>query len=74
VIRAFPARALAAAVRAYRVLLSPLLPQSCRFSPTCSAYAEEAVLRHGAVRGLWMAFRRIGRCHPFHAGGFDPVP
>lgn len=61
-------------VRAYRRYLSPALPPHCRFSPTCSAYAIEAVQTHGALRGSWLAIRRIGRCHPFHAGGLDPVP
>ena len=73
-IRALAARFLLLAVRGYRLMLSPLLPPSCRFSPSCSAYAEEAVLRHGPVRGAWLAIRRVGRCHPFHQGGFDPVP
>jgi len=59
---------------AYKKVLSPLLPAACRFHPTCSMYAAEAVARHGARRGLVLAVRRIGRCHPFHAGGFDPVP
>lgn len=61
-------------VRAWQVLLSPLLGPSCRFQPSCSAYAVEALQRHGARRGSWLAARRIGRCHPFHEGGLDPVP
>lgn len=61
-------------VRAYQVGLSPLLPASCRYYPSCSAYAIEALDRHGAVRGAWLAARRVLRCHPFRAGGFDPVP
>lgn len=61
-------------VRAWQMLLSPLLGPSCRFQPSCSAYAVEALERHGARRGSWLALRRIGRCHPFHEGGLDPVP
>jgi uncharacterized protein len=62
------------AVRAYRYLLSPLLPPSCRFHPSCSEYAEEALARHGALRGGWLAARRICRCGPWNPGGYDPVP
>jgi len=61
-------------VRLYRVLVSPLLPPSCRFHPSCSAYAAEALERHGAARGSWLAARRVARCHPFCEGGIDPVP
>jgi uncharacterized protein len=61
-------------VRIYQVLISPMLPASCRYVPSCSAYAVEALERHGALRGGWMAARRIARCHPFRAGGYDPVP
>jgi uncharacterized protein len=61
-------------IRGYRQLLSPLLPPSCRFQPTCSAYALEAVTQHGAALGSWLAVKRILRCHPWNAGGYDPVP
>jgi putative membrane protein insertion efficiency factor len=61
-------------VRGYQVAIGPLLPPSCRYFPTCSAYAIEALERHGALRGSWLAMRRIARCHPFRPGGFDPVP
>lgn len=61
-------------LRGYKRWLSPFLPSACRFHPTCSVYAREAVEKHGACRGLWLALRRLLRCHPFHPGGFDPVP
>lgn len=61
-------------VRGYQLTLSPLLPPSCRFVPSCSAYALEALERHGARRGGWLALRRLARCHPFRPGGYDPVP
>ena len=61
-------------VRFYRYALSPLLPRSCRFHPSCSAYALEAIRLHGPWRGGWLAVRRIGKCHPWHDGGYDPVP
>lgn len=61
-------------VRAYQVMLSPLLPAACRYHPTCSNYAIEAIEKHGAMRGGWLAMKRIARCHPFRPGGFDPVP
>jgi len=61
-------------LRAYKRYLSPLLPPACRFLPTCSVYAMEAVDLHGAGRGSWLALQRVARCHPFSAGGLDPVP
>ena len=69
-----PRRLLTAAIRGYQIAVSPLLPPSCRFTPSCSQYALEAVNRHGAIKGTWLAGRRLARCHPFHPGGFDPVP
>ena len=65
---------LIAAVRGYQIVLSPLLPAACRYYPSCSAYALEALQKHGAWRGGWLAIKRVGRCHPFRAGGYDPVP
>lgn len=61
-------------IRAYQVLISPLFPRCCRFAPTCSQYAAEALSRHGVWRGLGLSLRRLGRCHPFNPGGWDPVP
>jgi hypothetical protein len=61
-------------LRIYRYGLSPLLGRNCRFHPSCSEYAVEAVERHGAWHGGWLAIKRVGRCHPFHPGGYDPVP
>ena len=58
----------------YKVCISPVLPSACKFYPTCSMYAKEAVRMHGVKRGSWMALKRLGRCHPFTRGGFDPVP
>lgn len=69
-----PRQLLILLVRAYQVSLGPMLPASCRYTPSCSAYAIEALQRYGALRGGWMAARRIGRCHPFRPGGYDPVP
>lgn len=67
-------RAVQAGIRFYRKYISPLKPPTCRFYPTCSEYAMEAVEVHGALKGSWLAVKRIGRCHPFHSGGIDPVP
>jgi hypothetical protein len=61
-------------IRLYRLLLSPWLGQHCRFEPSCSSYALTAIRRYGAARGSWLAVKRLSRCHPWHAGGFDPVP
>ena len=61
-------------VRVYQVALSPLLGPNCRYYPTCSHYAIEAIETHGSLRGIWLSLKRIGRCHPWHEGGFDPVP
>ena len=69
-----PRRLLVAAVRGYRLLLSPWLGNACRFEPTCSVYAIEALERHGAAAGAYLGALRIARCHPWCAGGFDPVP
>ena len=63
-----------ALVRVYRAAISPVLPRSCRFEPSCACYAEEALGRHHIARALWLIVRRIARCHPFHPGGYDPVP
>jgi uncharacterized protein len=68
------ARLARAVILAYRYGVSPLLGPRCRFYPSCSAYALEAIERHGALRGAWLATQRIGRCHPWHPGGYDPVP
>lgn len=65
---------LLAIIRFYRKSISPQTPPACRFIPTCSAYALEAIERYGAGKGLWLAVRRIIKCHPFHKGGYDPVP
>jgi putative membrane protein insertion efficiency factor len=69
-----PRRIAVGAVRGYQVLVSPLLAPSCRFRPTCSAYAITSIERFGVVKGGWLALKRVGRCHPWSPGGFDPVP
>ncbi|MBN2847091.1 MAG: membrane protein insertion efficiency factor YidD [Coriobacteriia bacterium] len=68
------ARAVVVLIRLYQRLISPLLPPSCRFTPTCSVYAVTAIERYGILKGGWLALRRVGRCHPWNPGGFDPVP
>jgi putative membrane protein insertion efficiency factor len=68
------ARTLRAAVIGYRWFIRPVLPSACRFYPSCSEYAEQALERHGALRGSWLAARRVCRCGPWHPGGVDPVP
>ncbi len=65
---------LIALIRGYQWFISPLLGNHCRFYPSCSQYAREAIERHGALRGVWLAIRRVARCHPWHPGGVDPVP
>lgn len=65
---------LIALLRGYQYFLRPMLGANCRFHPSCSEYAREAITRHGALRGSWLAVRRVCRCHPYHAGGYDPVP
>jgi putative membrane protein insertion efficiency factor len=76
--RRFIIALLSAPIRAYRILVSPLMPASCRFAPSCSAYALEALDQHGPVKGLWLTARRLARCHPISwlggSSGFDPVP
>jgi putative membrane protein insertion efficiency factor len=61
-------------LRAYQYALRPMLGANCRFYPSCSDYAREAIVRHGSLRGAWLAMRRVARCHPYHPGGYDPVP
>jgi len=67
-------RVAVAVITLYQRLLSPLLPRACRFAPTCSEYAKLALAEHGALRGTWLALRRVVRCHPLHPGGYDPPP
>ncbi len=61
-------------IKGYQYFVSPLFPRTCRFYPTCSQYTLEAVERYGVLKGLWMGFKRVLKCHPFHPGGYDPVP
>lgn len=67
-------RLLILCIRFYQIFISPLKPPTCRFYPTCSAYAIEAIQKKGPVKGAWLAIKRIAKCHPFHSGGYDPVP
>jgi putative membrane protein insertion efficiency factor len=73
-VRYWPRRAAMLLIRGYQRVISPALPPSCRFYPSCSQYTLEALERHGVLRGSWLGARRILRCHPFNPGGFDPVP
>ena len=67
-------RLLILCIRFYQIFILPLKPPTCRFYPTCSAYAIEAIQKKGPVKGTWLAIKRIAKCHPFHPGGYDPVP
>ncbi|MDA1076770.1 MAG: membrane protein insertion efficiency factor YidD [Proteobacteria bacterium] len=73
-LKRLPASVLLGMIRLYQITLSPWIGQQCRFYPSCSHYAAHAVTQYGAVQGSWLALRRLLKCHPFHAGGFDPVP
>ncbi len=73
-LRSLPKRALLGAIRFYRRNISPMFPPCCRFRPTCSAYALEAITKYGALKGGFLALKRILKCNPFHPGGYDPVP
>ena len=73
-IRSIPKRIMLGMIRFYRRFISPMFPPCCRFTPTCSAYALEAIQKYGALKGCYLAVRRILRCNPFHPGGYDPVP
>lgn len=61
-------------IKAYQFLISPMLGPSCRFTPTCSEYAVQALKKYGALKGVWLSIKRVGRCHPWHDGGYDPLP
>lgn len=61
-------------IKAYQYLISPMLGPSCRFTPSCSEYAAQALKKYGAPKGLWLSIKRVGRCHPWHDGGYDPLP
>ncbi len=67
-------QALSGLIRLYQRFISPALPASCRFTPTCSEYTRQAILKHGPLKGIWLGTKRILKCHPFHPGGYDPVP
>ena len=73
-LRESPRRLVTLPIRGYQKFISPALPPSCRFSPSCSQYALEAVSKYGALKGMWLGARRLVRCHPFNPGGYDPVP
>ena len=70
----WPAKALILLIRGYQYFISPWLGGNCRFTPTCSQYAIEAITFHGVIKGLWLTMNRVSRCHPWHPGGYDPVP
>ncbi|MBE0416337.1 MAG: membrane protein insertion efficiency factor YidD [Coriobacteriia bacterium] len=72
--RTLPRGVATGVVRVYQKLISPLFPPSCRFTPSCSSYAITSLQRYGVLRGGWLAVKRVGRCHPWHPGGYDPVP
>ena len=73
-VKTLPKKSMLVMLRFYKREISPLLPPCCRYTPTCSEYAMQAVEKYGAVKGGWLAAKRILRCHPFHEGGYDPVP
>ena len=73
-LRSVPKKAALFLLRLYKRFISPLLPPACRFQPTCSVYAMQAIEKYGLIKGGWLAVKRLCRCHPFHPGGYDPVP